>query len=116
TTALNGYAGLGKKMPLLFVCFTVVAVSLIGLPPTIGFVGKLMIFSAVFDLYRDTQATALVLLLVVGALTSVISLFFYFRFPLYALPRNADIQFIGDWSLIILSIFSYVFKALIFLY
>src|SRR5690606_39768286 len=79
TTELTGYAGLGKKMPLLFVCFTVVAVSLIGLPPTIGFVRNLMIFSAVFDLYRDTQSTASLLLLLVVVLTSVISLSFSFR-------------------------------------
>ncbi|TYP92991.1 NADH dehydrogenase subunit N [Sphingobacterium allocomposti] len=113
TTELTGYAGLGKKMPLLFVCFTVVAVSLIGLPPTIGFVGKLMIFSAVFDLYGDTQATALVLLLIVGVLTSVISLFFYFRIPLYAFLRNADRQYMEHRGSAILPLLAYVLTALI---
>lgn len=33
-------SGLGKKMPLTFICFSVAAISLIGIPPTNGFVSK----------------------------------------------------------------------------
>ncbi|GHE43630.1 NADH-quinone oxidoreductase subunit N [Sphingobacterium griseoflavum] len=90
STTLRSYMGLGRKLPLLFSAFTIVAVSLIGLPPTIGFIGKLMVFSAVFDSYQDGQDTSVLLLLVVGALTAVISLFFYFRIPLYAFIRKED--------------------------
>lgn len=32
--------GLGKKMPITFICFTIAAVSLVGIPPTNGFVSK----------------------------------------------------------------------------
>lgn len=32
--------GLGKKMPTTFICYTIAAVSLIGIPPTNGFVSK----------------------------------------------------------------------------
>lgn len=32
--------GLGKKMPITFICFTISAISLVGIPPTNGFVSK----------------------------------------------------------------------------
>lgn len=90
STELRSYIGLGKKMPLVFTAFTVVGISLIGLPPTVGFMAKLMVFSAVFDLFQASADLSILLLLVVGALTAVISLFFYFRIPLYAFLRHAD--------------------------
>ena len=33
-------AGLGKKMPLTFFCFTLVSITLIGIPPTSAFISK----------------------------------------------------------------------------
>ncbi|MGO1243982.1 MAG: NADH-quinone oxidoreductase subunit N [Sphingobacterium sp.] len=90
STAINSYAGLGKKMPILFTAFSLVCISLVGLPPTIGFMGKLMVFSALFDFTGAYDNTAVILLLAVGALTSVISLFFYFRIPLYAFLRKSE--------------------------
>jgi len=92
STEITAFAGLGKKMPLLFSAFTFTAIALIGLPPTIGFVGKLFVFSAVFAAYQQTEAIAPLLLLIVGALTSVISLFYYFKIPLYAFLRDTDNQ------------------------
>ena len=38
--------GLGKKMPVTFVCFTVLSLSLIGIPPTGGFFSKWYLASA----------------------------------------------------------------------
>ncbi|NQD72207.1 NADH-quinone oxidoreductase subunit N [Sphingobacterium shayense] len=90
STLISSYGGLGKKMPVLFTAFSLVCISLIGLPPTIGFIGKLMVFTALFDFTGDYNNTAVILLLVVGALTSVISLFFYFRIPLYAFLRKEE--------------------------
>lgn len=90
STALKSYQGSGRKLPVLFTAFTLVGISLIGLPPTIGFIGKLMVFSAVFDIFQASENTGVLILLVVGALTAVISLFFYFRIPLYAFIRKTD--------------------------
>ena len=87
---IRSYAGLGKKMPLLFTAFTVTAISLIGIPPTMGFFGKLLVFTQVFDIYQLSRDWIYVLLLCVGALTSVISLFFYFKIPLYAFLRQSE--------------------------
>ncbi len=67
---LEDYNGLGYKAPLLGVAMTIFLVSLTGLPPTIGFIGKLYIFKAVLD-------SNMIWLAVVGILNSVVSLFYY---------------------------------------
>lgn len=85
---LKDFAGLGKKMPLVFTAFTFIAIALIGLPPTMGFVGKLLVFSSVFSVYQQFDELSILLLLIVGALTSVISLFYYFKIPLYGFLRE----------------------------
>ncbi|KGE13923.1 NADH-quinone oxidoreductase subunit N [Sphingobacterium deserti] len=115
STALSSYAGLGRKMPVLFTAFTLVAVSLIGLPPTMGFMGKLMIFSAVFDTYQMADEGIVLLLLVVGALTAVISLFYYFRIPFYAFLRNTESLQIGVAKSQILLWVGYLLTAFVIL-
>lgn len=37
---IHQISGLGRKMPVTFICYTFAAVSLIGIPPTNGFVSK----------------------------------------------------------------------------
>lgn len=96
---LSDYAGLGKKWPLLFGCFTLVGVSLVGLPPTVGFIGKLTVLTTVFDLYQSMDERVYLLLLVVGVATSAISLFFYLKVPLYAFLREEgkENRVLGDY-------------------
>ncbi|MGV3763710.1 NADH-quinone oxidoreductase subunit N [Parapedobacter sp.] len=84
------YRGLGKAMPLALVCFTLIMISLTGIPPTSGFVAKLLVFTAVFHDWQATGDIGMVVLLIVGALTTVISLFFYFKIPLHAFLKTAD--------------------------
>ncbi|WP_426789751.1 NADH-quinone oxidoreductase subunit N [Sphingobacterium sp. WOUb80] len=87
-TWIESYRGLGKQFPLLFTSFSIVLIALIGLPPTAGFVGKLLVFSKVFEQYQNFQSFSLLVLLIVGALTSVISLFYYFKIPLNAFLKD----------------------------
>lgn len=90
STTLSDYAGLGKSYPLLFTAFTILGISLIGLPPTAGFIGKLLVFTSTFEVYQNNNDIMILLLLIVGALTSVISLFYYFRIPLFAFLRKSN--------------------------
>lgn len=69
---MKDYVGLGYRSPVLAVLMTVFLISLTGLPPTAGFIGKLYIFSAVLE-------QGWVWLAVVGVLNSVVSLFFYVK-------------------------------------
>jgi len=88
-TNISSLQGLGKKQPLLFVSFSFVLISLVGLPPTAGFVGKLIVFSKVFETYQSTGYALYLLLLIVGALTAVISLFFYLKIPRAAFLQDS---------------------------
>ena len=69
---LEDYAGLGKTNPLMAAAMTVFMLSLIGLPPTLGLVGK-------FYLFRAVVAVDMYWLAIVGVLTSLISAFYYLR-------------------------------------
>lgn len=69
---ISGVRGLGKRAPWIAVMMTVAMFSLVGLPPTAGFVGKYYLFVAV--LHEQYYWLALV-----GVLNTVVSLYFYAR-------------------------------------
>lgn len=84
---LDEYRGLGRRMPLAGAAMTVFLISLVGLPPTVGFIGKLMIFSALL-----AKGSVFVWLAVIGILTSVISLYYYMLIPLNMYLRDSHKQ------------------------
>ncbi len=69
---LRDYAGLWHTRPAVAALMTVCLLSLGGLPPTVGFIGKWYIFSAAVS--ADYYGLA-----IIGVLTSVVSVFFYLR-------------------------------------
>jgi NADH-quinone oxidoreductase subunit N len=69
---LDAMAGLSNRHPALAAVFAVLLLSLGGIPPTAGFVGKWYIFSAAV---RSGDYP----LAIIGVLTSVVSIFFYLR-------------------------------------
>ena len=69
---IEDYAGLIRRAPITVICFSLILVSLIGIPPLAGFVGKFQIFSAL------VQAKLWIVLLVAG-LNTAISLYYYLR-------------------------------------
>jgi NADH-quinone oxidoreductase subunit N len=81
---LRDYAGLWHTRPALAALMTVCLLSLGGLPPTAGFIGKWYIFSAAVSAGYYGLA-------VVGVLTSVVSVFFYLRVVvmMYMADRDA---------------------------
>jgi NADH-quinone oxidoreductase subunit N len=82
---ISAYKGLGYRSPLLAVAMGLFLVSLTGLPPTAGFVGKFYLFTAVLD-------SRWVWLAVVGAVNSVISLYYYARVLRYMFLRDSEDQ------------------------
>ncbi len=73
------YAGLIRRCPGVAICFTVILLSLIGLPPLAGFLGKFAIFAALADGFKVSSEPYLMALLVGGGLNSAISLYYYLR-------------------------------------
>jgi NADH-quinone oxidoreductase subunit N len=70
----DDYRGLGWEMPLVGVVMTIFMVSLTGLPPTAGFIGKFYIFAALVK--GGPQFYYLVIL---AGINSVVSLYYYLR-------------------------------------
>lgn len=66
------YAGLIQRSPGVVICLSLILVSLIGLPPLSGFTGKFLAFGALVP-------AEMWLLLLIGAINTVISLFYYLR-------------------------------------
>ncbi|SKB28706.1 NADH-quinone oxidoreductase subunit N [Daejeonella lutea] len=87
---IDEYKGLGKSFSLLMIAMVVVLVSLTGLPPTAGFTAKFLIFSAAIEAYNSSGSGLIMTLIIVGALSTVVSLFYYFRIPLNAFLRKSD--------------------------
>ena len=69
---IDDYAGLIRTSPGLTLCFAVILFSLVGMPPLAGFAAKFAAFAALVD-------AKLFVLLLVGALNTVLSLFYYLR-------------------------------------
>jgi len=69
---IEDYAGLSSKYPLLAICMTIAMLSFIGIPPTIGFMGKFYVFRVVID-------GGYIGLALVGVLASLVSAYYYLR-------------------------------------
>jgi NADH-quinone oxidoreductase subunit N len=80
---IKDYAGLGRKYPLLAAAMTVFMLSLIGLPPTLGLVGK-------FYLFRAVMAGGFTGLAIIGVLTSLISAYYYLRVVVTMYMQEGD--------------------------
>jgi NADH-quinone oxidoreductase subunit N len=88
---LEGYKGLGVKYPTASVCFVIILISLTGLPITAGFTGKVFIFSAIYSVYQQNHDIWLLIMMATGALTTVVSLFYYIKIPLSLFIKRTDI-------------------------
>ena len=78
---ISAYKGLGYRSPMLGVAMAIFLVSLTGLPPTAGFIGKLYLFVALLD-------AKWIWLALVGVLNSVVSLYYYARVLRYMFLRE----------------------------
>lgn len=84
-TDVDGYRGLGRNAPFLGVCLLVFLLSLIGVPPTGGFTGKMQLFMAVID--RKFYWLA-----IVAGVNTAVSAYYYFRIikAMYLDEADAD--------------------------
>lgn len=69
---IDDYKGLGYSLPLLGTALGIFLISLTGLPPTAGFIGKLYLFIALVDANMITVA-------IIALLNTVVALYYYIR-------------------------------------
>ena len=80
---IENYAGLGFKQPALALCMTVFLLSLGGMPPLAGFVGKFYIFSAALQ-------EGHLALVIIAVLNSVISFYYYLKVIVFMYMKDAE--------------------------
>jgi len=80
---ISDFAGLGRKRPLLAAAMTVFMLSLTGMPPTLGLVGK-------FYLFRTVVEGGFIGLAIIGVLTSLVSAYYYLRVVVMMYMREGD--------------------------
>ncbi len=83
---INDYAGLGFKHPLLAIAMTLFMLSMAGVPPMAGFVGKFYIFSAAIK-------SGYIGLAVIGVINSVVSVYYYLRITVIMYMREPTREF-----------------------
>ena len=88
---LRDFAGLGRLRPAVGVAMVIFLISLVGVPPLAGFVGKFLLFGAAIE-------AGFTWLAVVAILNSVLSLAVYLRIvvPMYQAPKEAPAS---TWSI-----------------
>ena len=100
---IDDWNGVGFKNPVLGVFMVLSLVSLAGLPPTSGFIGKVYLFRSLF---YDKEFFWLA---IIGILNSVVSLYYYFRIVKAMYFKNDDntdkikAHPVIYWSIILLS-------------
>ncbi len=82
-TQLSDFAGLGKRHPGLALAMTLFMLSLLGVPFTGGFLGKLYIFQSAFQAH-------LIGLAIVALVNTVIAAWYYLRVVVYMYMRPAE--------------------------
>jgi NADH-quinone oxidoreductase subunit N len=78
-------AGVGRRYPLLALPFVLGALSLMGFPPTAGFLGKWYVFSAAI-----ASGDELLWLVILGVLTSVVGSYYYLRVLVYMFMKAPE--------------------------
>jgi NADH-quinone oxidoreductase subunit N len=80
---LTDYGGLAARHPVLAVALSVFLLSLIGIPPTAGFVGKFYLFGAAVK-------SGYVWLAVIGVLNSAVAAYYYLRLIVLMYMREPE--------------------------
>jgi NADH-quinone oxidoreductase subunit N len=82
-TSLASYSGLARRSPFLAAMLALFLLSLAGIPPTVGFVAKVSVFSAAIQ-------SGYWPLVVVAVVSSVIAAFFYLRVIVLMYMRDSE--------------------------
>jgi len=86
---IDDYKGLGYSVPFLATSLAIFFISLTGLPPTAGFIGKLYLFIALVD-------AKMIVVAIIALLNTVVSLYYYVRVLkalfLVRTDKNVDIE------------------------
>ena len=81
---IDDFRGLAQTQPIAALVMVIFLLSLTGIPPTVGFVGKFLLFSAALK-------AKLYWLVAIAVLNSVISLYYYFKIAKVMYMENPEV-------------------------
>ena len=84
-TEVEDYNGIGFKAPWLAFSLSLFMLSLLGMPLTAGFIGKVLVFRAALD-------QGFYLLVVIGVLNSAVSAYYYLRLIIVMFFRDRSTE------------------------
>ena len=100
------YAGMIQRAPGLALAMVIFFLSLAGIPPTAGFIGKFLVFGAALDAAKAGGPSQLLIwLAIIGAVNSVVSVGYYFNIVRYMFfmppkdPAPVHVTPTLNWSL-----------------
>lgn len=91
-TGIDSLRGLARSQPLLAAAMMVFMLSLTGIPLTAGFVGKWFVFRAALD-------ADLIVVAVIGVLTSLVSAYYYLRLIWFMYFEEGQPHAVVQWPL-----------------
>jgi len=96
---IEGYTGLMRRAPFLASSMTVFLISLAGVPPTAGFLGKFFIFGGAISVGLAGHPE-LVALAILGVVNSVISAFYYLNVVqlMFFAPGESEEKIEASWA------------------
>jgi NADH-quinone oxidoreductase subunit N len=89
TTHIPALAGLGKKYPILGINTILIMIALVGLPPTVGFTSKLVVFTSLADTASVSGQNLFIWLLIFGLLNAAVSIYYYLKPVYYFLVKES---------------------------
>lgn len=89
-TEFEDYNGIGFKSPVLAFTLSLFMLSLLGLPLTAGFMGKVLVFRPALE----AGSTLLVVLVVVAVINTAISAYYYLRFIVVMFFRERTTEWV----------------------
>jgi NADH-quinone oxidoreductase subunit N len=95
--------GLGWAQPWPALGLSLCLLSLSGIPPLAGFLGKFEIFAAAIAARVRVETSGFLMLAVIGMLTSAIGAYYYLRIivVMYLRPSRQPVELTGGWPLAI---------------
>jgi NADH-quinone oxidoreductase subunit N len=78
-TEVEDYNGIGFDAPALSYPLAIFLLSLLGMPLTAGFIGKVAVFRLALDVGNSTQNSLYTIMVVIGVLNTAISAYYYLR-------------------------------------
>ncbi|MCW6160155.1 MAG: NADH-quinone oxidoreductase subunit N [Candidatus Micrarchaeales archaeon] len=95
---IDDYAGLGSRNRIAAFSLTIFMLSMIGIPPLMGFVGKFLLFTSAID-------KGLLLLAVIAIFNSFLSIYYYAKVILSMYSKREKSVIELDWAVLSVAVF-----------